>query len=39
MKKLLVLDFHDIWLRSADILTETRTYLSFELNFACFVIF
>ena len=50
MTKLPVLDFHDIWLRSAvhiwhvfviiyDILTKTRTYSSFELNVECFVNF
>ena len=49
MTELPVLDFHDIWLRSAvyiwhvfviyDILTKTRTYPSFELSVECFVNF
>ena len=50
MTKLPVLDFREIWLRSAgyighvfvinyNILTKTRTYLSLELNVECFVNF
>ena len=46
MTKLPVLDFHDIWLRSAVyiwhvfvIVCKTKTYPSFEMNVECFVIF